>query len=99
MIVRMRRVWMKRFHTHVPNAQSIRTLKMTNHDSPKIDTYMKKYLLIFALGILCSCNPTPEIKTDTGVVRTVQLYGNKKYKYRVGVYYPTYKRIGRVIYF
>ena len=60
---------------------------------------MKKYLLIFALGILCSCNPTPEIKTDTGVVKTVSLYGNKKYKYRVGVYYPTYKGFGRVFYF
>lgn len=60
---------------------------------------MKKYLLIFALGILCSCNPTPEIKTDTGVVKTVSLYGNKKYKYRVEVYYPTYRGFGRVFYF
>ena len=60
---------------------------------------MKKYLLIFTLGILCSCNPTPEIKTDTGVVKTVSLYGNKKYKYRVGVYYQTYKDFGRVFYF
>ena len=56
---------------------------------------MKKYLLIFTLGILCSCSSTPVIETDTGVVESIKLYGNEKHKYMVGVRYE----VGGVYYF
>ena len=53
----------------------------------KIIDDMKKYLILLILCILCSCNSTPILKTDTGTVIAVESYQTLEYSYKVTVSY------------